>query len=64
MSDFISSYDATFRKKIREIVPVMPKFRRKNNGIKVDSLTHESATLIIKMEEQSIVYAVIVEAPT
>ena len=49
MSGFISSYDATFRKKIREIVPVMPKFRRKNNGIKVDSLTHESATLIIKM---------------
>ena len=49
MSNFVSSYDPTFRKKIREIVPVMSKFRRKNNGIKVDPLTHDSATVIIKM---------------
>lgn len=47
-----------------KILPKLPKFRKNDKSVDIITLKHNEATLTVKMEEESTVYAVIVKNST
>lgn len=47
-----------------KILPKLPRFRKNDKSVEIITLKHNEATLQVKMEEESTVYAVIVKNST